>query len=85
MKTENDLMIYITDRKYDCEFCIGLQERVAKYGIDEIPKYNGMVCAGVEDMKIRYYELLDNMKDKRMCDMFDEVVSDAKLYKKLLG
>ncbi len=52
---EHDLIDYITNRSYLCVFCGGLKEKVKKEGLQAIDNYQGMICGGVEDMKIRRF------------------------------
>ena len=56
MLTEQQVLDYIKDRRYYCCFCADLQERVAKYGLEAVRKYDGMVCGGIEDMQIKVAE-----------------------------
>ena len=51
-----ELLEYIKNRQYLCEFCYGLKQEVLKHGLDAITNYKGMICGGVEDMIIRLYE-----------------------------
>jgi len=51
--TRKELEDYIKNRTYLCEFCHGLKEEVMKNGLDAIKNYKGMICGGVEDMRIR--------------------------------
>jgi len=51
--TDQELIEYIKNRKYYCCFCATLQKSVLKNGLEEIDKYNGMICGGVQDMIIR--------------------------------
>lgn len=53
MMSDKDLLQYIIRKRYSCSDCINLRERVIKYGLEEINKYEGMICKGVEDMFIR--------------------------------
>ena len=50
--SNDDLLEYIKNRDYRC-CCNNLKKRVLKYGLNEIDKYDGMICGGVEDMFIR--------------------------------
>jgi hypothetical protein len=51
--SDKDLLEYIRNRKYYCCFCADLQKKVIENGLEEIDKYDGMICGGVEDMLIR--------------------------------
>lgn len=51
--TDKELVEYIKNRKYFCCFCNELKKKVLENGVEEIDKYDGMVCGGVEDMFIR--------------------------------
>jgi hypothetical protein len=57
MMNELELLDYIQNKKCYCEFCHGLQEEVRKRGLVAIKEYKGMICGGVEDMRIRLREL----------------------------
>ena len=61
--TKPELLEYITNkRNYLCEFCNGLQKQVMKDGLDAIKNYEGMICGGVQDMKIRLSEIENEEK-----------------------
>ena len=50
-----ELYEYIKNRKdYFCTLCYDLQQKVIKEGIDAIKEYQGMQCAGIQDMIFRY-------------------------------
>ena len=51
--TKDELLDYIKNRRYSCCFCADLKKQVLKKGLIAIDQYNGMVCGGVEDMKLR--------------------------------
>ena len=51
---EDELLEYIKNRLYMCAYCRGLQSRVMQRGLQAIPEWDGWICSGVEDMKIRY-------------------------------
>lgn len=57
MMTSSELFKYITQRKYQCPFCIELQRRVAESGLDAIKAWDGMICGSIEDMQIRLTEV----------------------------
>jgi hypothetical protein len=57
--TRKELEDYIKERHYYCEFCGGLRREVMEKGLDAIKNYKGMICGGVEDMKMRLYEVED--------------------------
>jgi len=54
---EQELLDYILNRTYYCIFCHSLQDEVRKRGLIAIKEWQGMICSGVEDMRIRYYEM----------------------------
>lgn len=47
----------IKNRKCFCCYCQDLQQKIIEGGLDEIEKYDGMVCGNIQDMKIKYYNL----------------------------
>ena len=55
--TKEELYEYIQNKPYYCEFCAGLKKDVTKRGLVAIKEYNGMICGGVQDMKIRLSEV----------------------------
>lgn len=52
-----DLFQYIQGRTYNCSFCRELQRRVIASGLEEIKRWDGMICACIEDMQIRLTEV----------------------------
>ena len=54
--SEEDLLKYIANRSYLCPWCRELQAMVADQGLSAIDNYKGMICASIEDMKIRKWE-----------------------------
>ena len=57
---KKELLEYIKSRRYLCCFCQELQLQVAERGLVAINEYSGIICGGVEDMKIRYAEIKSN-------------------------
>jgi hypothetical protein len=51
--TKEELYEYIKNKPYYCKFCAGLKKDVIKRGLVAIKEYDGMICGGVQDMKIR--------------------------------
>jgi len=48
---------YIKSRKYYCELCSNLRDRVLEEGISALRNYDGFICGGVQDMKLRLLEV----------------------------
>ena len=61
---EKELLEYIKGRKYMCELCYNLREKVIKNGLDATRNYEGFICGGVEDMKIRLMAIDNENKEK---------------------
>ena len=59
---EKELLEYIKDKQYYCELCYNLQKAVVKNGLDAVRNYEGFICGGVEDMKIRLYAIDEEEK-----------------------
>jgi len=54
VQSEAELLLYIAGRKYHCVLCEDLQTQVALKGLIALEEYDGMICAGVEDMLTRF-------------------------------
>lgn len=54
--TADELYNYISNRKYRCSLCSELQKLVIEKGLNAIDEWDGMICAGIEDMIIRLDE-----------------------------
>jgi hypothetical protein len=55
--TKEELYEHIKNKVCYCEFCIDLKKDVIKRGLVAIKEYDGMICGGVQDMKIRLSEV----------------------------
>jgi hypothetical protein len=62
-RTPEELIEYIKNRKYFCELCRDLKEKILKKGIVAIKDYEGMQCGGIEDMKNRYWDLDEKYRE----------------------
>ena len=51
--TDPEFLEYIRNKRCLCVSCADLKKRVVEHGLEEIDKYDGMICGGVEDMFIR--------------------------------
>ena len=52
-----ELFEYIKNRKYFCNICYDLKQKVMSEGIEVLKDYHGLICGSVEDMLIRYSEI----------------------------
>jgi len=51
--SDEELLEYIKNKSCRCCDCAELKKRVLKNGLEEIDKYDGMICGGIEDMFIK--------------------------------
>ena len=54
--TEQEFIEYIKSRRYYCELCSNLKDRILKEGISALRNYDGFICGGIQDMKLRLVE-----------------------------
>jgi len=51
--SDQELFKYIHNQSYNCCYCAKLKKKVLENGLEEIDKYDDMICGGIEDMFIR--------------------------------
>ena len=69
--TKEELVTYILNRDYKCPCCVQLQKLVAEHGLAAIANWKGMICASIEDMQIRAWEVETGKKFVAPPDMLD--------------
>lgn len=56
-ETAIELFDDVSNRVCLCCLCQDLQQKVVRNGLDEIGRYNGMMCGNIVDMRMKYYSL----------------------------
>lgn len=71
---EQELLAYIKTKKYYCSCCVELQRKVVEHGLEEIDKYDGLVCPSIQAMQFLYSEVLSGKKMKpiNMEELYEE-------------
>ena len=55
--TEQEVLDEILDKHCYCTFCINLQKKVSRIGLDAIRRYEGMECPTITKMKFKVGDL----------------------------